>query len=78
MMKNKRFFLISLTMIVIISLKCSIIQKNDIIGNWYACSKDGLYIEMFLKNDEYKFSGSNEIITNWCKYYISNDTLYQQ
>ena len=54
-------------------------QENELTGNWYSCSyaKNGDYIEMFVKENQYRYSSNFGTITPWSEFKISGDTLIQ-
>ena len=52
-------------------------QVNKITGNWYNCAKNGDYIEMFVKENQYRYSSNFGIITPWSEFKISGDNLIQ-
>ena len=53
------------------------IDKTDISGNWCSCSKNGDYIELHIKGNQYKHSSDFMNPTNWNKFEIKSDTLIQ-
>jgi hypothetical protein len=63
-------------MILLISFEsCSLAKsKNKFEGNWYACAKDGFYIELLAKNNTFTFSSNYGSITNY-EFQILGDTL---
>jgi len=52
-------------------------QENKLTGNWYSCAKNGDYIEMFVKDNQYRYSSNFGTITPWSEFKISGDTLIQ-
>ena len=54
-------------------------QENELTGNWYSCSyaKNGDYIEMFVKENQYRYSSNFGTVTPWSEFKISGDTLIQ-
>ncbi len=78
-MKRKSFVYSALTLTIfsVIFTNCSKITGKQEFGNWYSCTEDGFYVEMLTKKNQYKFSAANKIVTPWCQYKISGDTLYQ-
>ena len=51
------------------------IRQDRFSENWYTCSKDGLYIELLIKANSFKYSASNGLITKYCNFKINYDTL---
>ena len=53
--------------------------KNDarFSGHWYSCAKNGDYIELHIKNNEYKYSTDFGDPTNWNEFEVKGDTLIQ-
>lgn len=64
-------------LIAIILLACSLPNKaaSKFAGNWYTCSKDGLYLECFIKDKFFIFAANNGIITQHENVSIIGDTL---
>lgn len=72
--KNAMAFLLVLAIIL---LGCNLSNKvaDKFAGNWYTCSKDGLYLECFIKEKSFIFAASNGIITQHDDFSIIGDTL---
>ncbi len=64
-------------LIAVILLACSLPHKaaSKFAGNWYTCSKDGLYVECFIKQKSFIFAASNGIVTQHDDYNIIGDNL---
>jgi hypothetical protein len=68
-------YLILLICIVLVGCRFSNSGHNRFSENWYSCSKDGLYIELIIKADSFKYSANNGMVTKYCNFKFENDTL---
>jgi hypothetical protein len=70
-MKVSVFFLA-----ILLLSNCSLTkEKNKFSGNWYSCANDGLYIELLIKDNTFRYSTGNGLVTKWYDYKINGDTL---
>ena len=61
---------------ILLLSNCSITkEKNKFSGNWYTCANDGLYIELLIKDNTFRYSTCNGLVTKWYDYKINDDTL---
>lgn len=44
-------------------------------GSWYACSEEGFYIELHIKNQTLKYSSIDSFVTSPFPFKLNNDTL---
>lgn len=67
-----------LFIILLLALQsCSL--ENEAInfaGNWSGCVREGDYIEMLVKKNQYRYSTGTGLVTNWKEFKIEGDTVY--
>jgi len=56
-------------------LSCSS-KRNQLKGNWYSCTPEGEYLELFTKKDSFRIVTDRSIVTNWTHYRIESDTIF--
>lgn len=52
-------------------------NKTKILGSWYSCSSNGDYVEMHIKENQYKYSTDFGIVTKWNEFEIKGNTIFQ-
>ena len=55
----------------------SVKSESSISGHWYSCTKNGDYVEMHFKKNEYKYSSYFGIASEWNEFKVEGDTLIQ-
>ena len=69
-----RYLILSICTILV-GCRFSNSGHNRFSENWYSCSKDGLYIELIIKADSFKYSANNGFVTKYCNFKFENDIL---
>lgn len=70
--------LIGIIFLLIITCGCESISHDEmILGHWYACSRNGDYVELHIKDHQYKYSSDFGVVSQWNEFIINGDTLIQ-
>lgn len=69
----KSFLIVS---ILFLCYGCNFNQtQNRFTGSWYACSEEGFYVELHIKNQTLKYSSIDSFVTSPFPFEFNGDTL---